>query len=164
MVRVARKSAGDCSPALNLQKLFSSCFRYGIDADLLAGLVLTLELDDAVNLCVQGIIITDANVQAGMDLGAALANQNVASQYELTIAALGAKTLSMAVAAVTGGTHTLLMSEELKIHLEHYALPPFLEEYPKIARAFPLDCLKPFLKRDQQELCLPDLLLSGFRR
>ena len=100
-------------------RLFSCGFRLGIDADLLAGLVLTLKLHDTVDLCVQGIIITDADIVAGMDFRSALTNKNVSRQDELTVAALGAQALRMAVAAVTGGTHSLLMSEELKIHSEH---------------------------------------------
>lgn len=76
-----------------MRRLFGSSFRLGIDADLLALLVLALELDDAVNLCVEGIIITDANIVAGMDFRSALANENVSRQYELAVAALGAQAL-----------------------------------------------------------------------
>ena len=100
-------------------RLFRCGFRLGIDADLLAGLAQTFELHDTIDLCVQGIIITDAYIVARMDFRSALANENVSRQNELTIAALGAQALRMAVAAVTGRTHSLLMSEELKIHSEH---------------------------------------------
>ena len=54
-----------------------------------------------------------------MDVGAALANQDVASQYKLTIRTLGAKALAFAVAAVAGGAHTFFMSEQLKIKFQH---------------------------------------------
>ena len=36
----------------------------------------------------QGIVSTDAHIQARMDLGAALTDENVAAQHELAIAAL----------------------------------------------------------------------------
>ena len=53
---------------------------------------------------------------AGMDAGSALADENVAREHVLAVRALGAQTLGVAVAAVAGGTHSLLMREELKIH------------------------------------------------
>ena len=64
-------------------------------------------------------VITDANIVAGMDARAALANQNVAGQHELPVRALGAKALGVAVTAVTRRTHSLFMGENLQIHLEH---------------------------------------------
>ena len=45
--------------------------------------------------------------------------QDVASQHELAVRALGAQALGFAVAAVVGRTGALLMSEELKIHRKH---------------------------------------------
>ena len=52
------------------QKLFGSNFSLGIDADLLALLVVTLELHDTVHLCIQSIVITDADILARMELRA----------------------------------------------------------------------------------------------
>ena len=54
-----------------------------------------------------------------MELRATLTHENVAREDELTVIALYAKALRMAVTTVTGGAHSLLVSEELKIHLEH---------------------------------------------
>ena len=55
--------------------LFRSGFGLGIDADLFAGLAQTLELHVAVDLRVQGVVIADAHIGAGMDAGSALADK-----------------------------------------------------------------------------------------
>ena len=99
--------------------LFGSSFGLGIDADLLLGLAQTFELNDAIHLCVQGIIVADADILAGMEFSSTLTNENVSREHKLAICALYAKALCMAVTAVTGGAHSLLVSEELKIHHEH---------------------------------------------
>ena len=52
----------------------------GIDADLLLVAAQALEAHDAVLLGKQGVILADAHVEAGMDVGAALTHQDVASQ------------------------------------------------------------------------------------
>ena len=67
-------------------------------------------------------------IDAGMDVGAALANQNVAGQNELTISALGAKTLGLGITAVLGGTNALLVGEELQTNVQHFAVPSFLKD------------------------------------
>lgn len=92
----------------------------GIDADLLLVAAQALEAHDAVFLGKQGVILADAHVEAGMDVGAALTHQDVASQNELTIGALRAQTLAFAVAAVAGGAHTFFMSEQLNVYFKHY--------------------------------------------
>ena len=63
-----------------------------------------------------------------MDLGAALAHEDVAALGKLTVGALRAQTLGLAVAAVAGGAHTFLMSEKLKIQFHHGCFPPFTME------------------------------------
>ena len=60
-----------------------------------------LKTDNAVLQRIQSIILALAHVQAGMDVGAALTEQDVARQSQLTIGALRAQTLGFAVAAVT---------------------------------------------------------------
>ena len=91
----------------------------GVNADLLLVTAETLETNDAAGLGEQGVILADAYIEAGMDVGAALANKNVAGQYKLTIRTLGSKTLAFAVTAVAGGAHTFFMSEQLKIKFHH---------------------------------------------
>ena len=44
----------------------------------------------------------------------------------LTVSALAAKTLAFAVATVTGRAHTFLVSEKLKIQLQHDDVPPII--------------------------------------
>ena len=63
------------------------------DGDLLAVLAQPLKLDAAVLQGKQGIVLADAHVGAGMDVGAALTDQNVAGQNELPVAPLDAQTL-----------------------------------------------------------------------
>jgi hypothetical protein len=54
-----------------------------------------------------------------VDVGAALTDQDVAGQNELTVATLHAQTLSLGVAAVTGGANALLVGEELQTDIQH---------------------------------------------
>ncbi len=88
-------------------------------ADLLVKLALALEADDAVSLGEEGVILTDAHIQAGPDLGSALTHEDVAGQHKLTIGTLGPEALAFAVTAVTGGAHTFFMGEKLQIELQH---------------------------------------------
>ena len=67
----------------------------GVNRNLLTILAQTLEADNTVGLGKQRVIAADANVGAGVDVGAALADQDVAGQNELTISALGAKALRL---------------------------------------------------------------------
>ena len=60
----------------------------GVNRNLLTILAQTLEADNTVGLGKQRVIAADANVGAGVDVGAALADQDVAGQNELTISAL----------------------------------------------------------------------------
>ena len=85
----------------------------GVNRNLLTILAQTLEADNAAHQREQGVVLADAHVLTGMNLGAALTNENVASLRELTVGTLRAKALGFAVAAVTGRTHTFLMSEKL---------------------------------------------------
>ena len=89
----------------------------GVDGSLLPILAQTLKTQGAVHLGEQGVVSADAHVGAGMDLGAALADQNVAGEDELTVTALHAQTLGVGVTAVLGGAEALLMSEELNRNL-----------------------------------------------
>ena len=51
-----------------------------VNGALTAILTLALKLDGTVNQGKQGIILADTNVDTGMDVGASLANQNVAGK------------------------------------------------------------------------------------
>ena len=65
----------------------------GVNRNLLTILAQTLEADNTVGLGKQRVIAADTNVGAGVDVGAALADQDVACQNELNISELGAKAL-----------------------------------------------------------------------
>ena len=84
-----------------------------VNRNLLTVTAETLEANNAVNLCEQGVIRTDADIYARMDVSAALANQNVACRYYLTISTLNAESLGFGVTTVLGGTYALFMSEKL---------------------------------------------------
>ncbi len=62
-----------------------------------AALLFTLdgELDHAVLECEEGVVLAAANVFARVEFGAALANDDVASQNELTAVALDAQSLGL---------------------------------------------------------------------
>ena len=96
-----------------------------VNADLLAAHALRFKADYAVNLCKERIVLADANVIAGMEMRAALPNQDVAGKNELTVGPLRPKTLGLAVAAVTRAAHALFMREKLQIDLHHRVTPPF---------------------------------------
>ena len=83
----------------------------GINAHFLLVPAPSLIADDAVDEGEQRIVAADADIGAGMDLAAPLADENVARKDLLTVAALGAEALRFAVAAVMGRTGTFFMSE-----------------------------------------------------
>ena len=90
-----------------------------VNGALTAILALALETDGAVNQSEQGVVTADADIDAGMDVSASLANQNVAGQNELTVSALHAQALRLGITAVLGGTAALVVSEELNTNLQH---------------------------------------------
>ena len=56
----------------------------------------------------QRVVAADADALTRMDVGAALADQNVAGQNELTVAALDAEALGLGITAVLGRTYAFL--------------------------------------------------------
>ena len=110
-----------------------------VNGALTAILALALELDSTVNQSEQGVILADTNVDTGMDVGASLANQNVAGQNELTVCTLDAQALSLGVTAVLGGTAALVVSEELNTNFQHGVTPPKLRYNQDIDPADPRD-------------------------
>ena len=77
--------------------------------------MLGLKAHDTVCLSIKSIVFAQTYIYTGMEVSAALANQNVACENELTISTLGAKTLRLRVTTVLGGAAALLMSKELQI-------------------------------------------------
>src|SRR6266542_3279731 len=80
-----------------------------IDRHPLPILVLELEADHAVDQGKEGIVIGAAHVLAGMEFGAALANQDAARGHDLPAVALHAEVLRVAVAAVAARANALLV-------------------------------------------------------
>ncbi len=70
------------------------------------------ELHGALAQSEQGVVFAAANVLAGMEVGATLANNDVAGDNVLATIALHAKSLRMRIATITGGAKTFFMSHE----------------------------------------------------
>ena len=104
-----KRKNGCVAPVSFKQKLV------GRDKDLLLAAGNTDKMHRAVAESKQGVIRATANVDAGMDVRAALTNQNVASNASLTVCFLHAKTLGLGVTTVLRGANALLMSEKLQI-------------------------------------------------
>lgn len=82
----------------------------GNDTDMLAVLgALGLKHDLAVNQCEQGVILAAANVGTGVELGATLANQDIAGIHFLAAKAFDAKTLGNRIATVSCTTACFFM-------------------------------------------------------
>lgn len=94
----------------------SDCFFNRINGNLLLVASFSFELDSSVYECIQRIILADANIGTGMDTSASLTIQDIAGLNDLTVRTLCAKALRFRITAVLGGTDTLLMCEQLKIH------------------------------------------------
>lgn len=95
-----------------------------VNADFLAILAHSLELDVAVDESEEGVIRTLADVVAGMNVGSALSDKDIACENELTVASLDAESLGLGITAVLGRSAALLMCEKLNIYLEHCVTPP----------------------------------------
>lgn len=60
-------------------------------------------LNNTIGQCEQGVVLATADVYAGVEVGAALTNQDVASLYDFTCELLAAQTLCARVATVASG-------------------------------------------------------------
>src|SRR5579859_1186068 len=65
--------------------------------------------DDAVNLGEQSVIASQADVLAGLDLGAALPHQNRTAAHQVASEALGAQPLGLGIAAVPRTAESFFM-------------------------------------------------------
>lgn len=88
-----------------------SLLLYGINACALSVLANALKTKNAVDFSKQSVIGTSAYILTGMNVSSSLLYKDVARENLLTVRALYAKTLGLAVTAVLGGTHTFFMSE-----------------------------------------------------
>ena len=113
-------------PRTGLVRGFYNKLLFCVDRAHLAILAHTLELDLAVDQSEQRIVLADTDVVARMDVRASLANENVASQNELTVCALGAEALGLGITTVLGRAAAFLVREELETHRKHHLTPPKL--------------------------------------
>src|SRR5262249_40824823 len=79
-----------------------------------------LEHDASVDQREERVIVTAPDVGAGVDPGAALANENVAGAHELASTPLHAQELRVAVATVARRTLSLLMSQVAPLRRARY--------------------------------------------
>ena len=82
-----------------------------INADLFFVSAHALEFNHAVFESEERIVSADADVVAGVDLRAALANDDTARKHRLPVLTLYAEAFRVRVSAVVRGTGTLFMSE-----------------------------------------------------
>ena len=85
-----------------------------------------LKADSAAGSGKKGIVASAAHVLAGVNVGAALANEDITSQDKLAVGTLGTQALGLGIAAVLGGAAALLMSEKLQTNMNHNFRPAFL--------------------------------------
>ena len=87
-----------------------------LDRAALAVTAHALKVNAAIDQSEQGVIAADADALTRMDMGAALTDQDVAGQNELTVAALDAEALGLGITTVLGRTYAFFMC--------HCDLPP----------------------------------------
>src|SRR5947207_6535729 len=137
-----------CYPSVRLGVYPS---RLRIHADLVALLVLVLELDLTVDHGEQGVVRRPAHVQPGVELGAALLDEDGPGGDELSGEAFHAQILGAGVAAVAGGADAFLVSHfdssVLELHVgdpdlgERLAMPGLAPEPGAAGEAVDLDLL-----------------------
>ena len=72
----------------------------------------TLELHKAIGFGENGVVLAQADIEAGLELGAALTHDDGAALGELTAIELDATVLRVGVATVLGGTLSFLMCHD----------------------------------------------------
>ncbi len=92
-------------------QLFLLLFFNRIYADLSLVSAKTFESDSAFCGSKECVILADLNVQAGMEMGASLTNDDVAGFSNLSCVHLCAKALGVGVTAVACAGRTFMMSE-----------------------------------------------------
>src|SRR5690606_7468500 len=100
--------------------------RLGVDADLLAGLAPPLKHHVPVDLGKQGVVLAQADVDAGMNARPPLAHEDAAGRHLLAAEPLDAQPLGDAVPSVLGAATALLGGKQLQIHDKSHRrlLPP----------------------------------------
>src|SRR5947208_16300849 len=97
---LSRTLEQDRGAAASLKLPCVLCGSGSVDADALPLLGRVFELDMAVNEGIERVVAADADVIAGPDRGAALADENRPSEHQLAVAALHAQALASAIASI----------------------------------------------------------------
>jgi hypothetical protein len=84
-----------------------------MDADAFSGLPDALKPYHAVDKRKQRIIASQTDIDAGLEFGAALADQNASGSDSLAAKCLHAKTLCLTVPSVFGASTTFFMSHDM---------------------------------------------------
>ena len=84
-----------------------------VNADALSAAGDRFKLDLACGESKQSIVLASAYVYTGMNVGSALAKNNVACDNRLTVRFLYAEALGFGITAVLGRTYTFFMSKKL---------------------------------------------------
>src|SRR5438105_5973185 len=92
--REARTAEGGCATRSCLIQIF------GLDSDVLAQAAAVFEADNAADFGEQGVVFAAADVQAGLNAGAALAHDDGAARHQLASEGFYAQPLRVAVAPV----------------------------------------------------------------
>lgn len=79
----------------------------------------TFKTDHAVRLGEQGVVAAAADIHTGVNVGAALADEDIAGQHVLPVGPLGPQALALGITAVLSRTNALLMGEELQTNVHH---------------------------------------------
>ena len=106
-----RPSAQHKKKSRSFLQLFLLLFLNRIYADLSLVSAKTFESDSAFCGSKECVILADLNVQAGMEMGASLTNDDVAGFSNLSCVHLCAKALGVGVTAVACAGRTFMMSE-----------------------------------------------------
>ena len=102
-----KKARDDLVPSFYKQILFS------VYANLTSAVRNVLKFNFAVDESKQSVVSTTANVVAGMNMGASLANNDIAGDDSLSVSLLYTKALGLTVASVLRRTYTFFMSKKL---------------------------------------------------
>src|SRR5258708_30232797 len=92
------------------------------DGDVFVIAIGVAKFDVAIDQGEQRVVAPNADIDARLDLRAALAHDNAAGGDELAVKALDAEHLGLAIPTIAGATHTFLMCHELLLCLRVFRL------------------------------------------
>ena len=112
------KHPGQMSGMLSHKAMNCLLLHFFVHGNLLTITAQSLEPDSTVSQSEQSVIAASAHVGTGMNFSAALLDENVACQNELTVSTLHAKALGLGIAAVFSRADTFFMSHSCTSELD----------------------------------------------